>query len=832
MANRITHELNNILNNSYAVEDYYTKRSLASVASQTVFTADNCVQIESIDMYYRLKGYEVYDDQEGNSRKLQNLASQIVGMMSAYQRCFSVSFFNDSGYAKIYIGAHHSVALNIKQAVSGNLFNPSISNEWIAPAVLDRVQKHSRVIVGSHRLASGDIDGILNTMGTSDCLVSFLCVPCPIDLVNEEIGHIDSFLDSFQRISQTESAVGSGRVRQVHNDNHDILDVMDCLIREKRKLQSSALNGLWQVAVYVSSSSEDGLEKISSALVSAFRSNRDVEKDNVLPQHVDIEYVPIHRVSWSFPNVFVGAENYGGLNGNTLASIVDSGALASIVQFPTLPHKGFSVHHLGASAASTGAFDRFAPEPIDNDSFILGKMYDGAEYQFSVNSLRQHAFVTGTTQYGKSTTVKTILAEAYKRGISFVVIEAAKKDYWRIVRSQGLSQVEVYSFGLDAKPLFINPFKPEDNTLLEYHIQSLINALLSMFTADDPLPQILTNLVYRCYEEKGWNPRRRVMADTDLNYPVLDDLLKNLDYVIDEIDYEDDVKKNMRGVVRVRITSLIRQVGEFLNSERDTNIKSLFDTSAIIELDDLTREEKSFVAGVIALRVNEFSRQCNMEQTLQRLLVLEEAHHLIPNTEQRSITPNRAKCSDYFSDMLAEVSAYGTGLVVVDQRASAVSSATIANTGVKIVHSIREGQDRTIISTSMGLSEPETRLLDQLDVGQAIIAIPRATETCRISVYSNLLSNQNWHFGCLFCVDRKCKDWSKVITPFEVTYLQTNGITEKNLKYCINTIMSRSPRVLNITDKLCIAGMLCSKIGGQEMIIRQKLYDYYERMSS
>lgn len=825
MANRITHGLNEMFNNAPLIEDYFTKRNIASLYSQVHFTPDQCLTIRSIDMYYRIKGYELYESPEKNEVKMLQVTQQIVGTLSAAKVCFAVVFYNDGESTKVFFGANHTVAPDVKQSIVGNLFNSEVTNEWITPDKLSRMQRYNGLVVGVRSLSFGDIDRILNSQGTTDCMISFLCYPCSRASTKDAIDQVDDFLDSMQRLSQTEMSVGSSRVRRFNNDNHDILDVIDCLNKEKKLLQDADLNGLWQVAAYVSSSTRGGYDRGITALSSAYRNNYDPAVHNVLPVPLDLSFRPIERTQWLFPNIFVGNENYGGLMSNSLVSLADSNTIAAIIQLPMFSHKGFTVKHLGSSESSTGAFDRFAPA-ADTRAFNLGRMSVGEMYPFSIDSLRQHAFITGTTQYGKSTTVKKIISEAHIRSVPFIVIEAAKKDYWRIVRNKGMHGVTVYSFGQDAKPLYINPFIPEENTLLEYHIQSLINVLLSMFTAEDPLPQILTNLVYRCYEEKGWNPRRRVSAESDLDYPVLDDLLYHLDSVIEEIDYADDVKKNLRGVVRVRVTSLIRQVGEYLNSEKNTSIRELFATSSIIELDDFTETEKSFVAGIIAVRVNEYSRQCDMNHTLKRLLVLEEAHHLLPNAEQRSISLCRARCSDYFSNMLAEVSAYGTGILVVDQRASAVSSSAIANTGVKIIHSIREGQDREIVSRSMSLSDTESRLLDQLRVGEVIISVPQATEICRVQVDVDSIVDSAWTVACLFCDGRRCSNLSSHITDFEVNYLKANGISLRTLKYCIKTIESRQLQPFSTHEKICLAGYLSAGLGGQELLLRQTLFDY------
>jgi hypothetical protein len=456
---------------------------------------------------------------------------------------------------------------------------------------------------------------------------------------------------------------------------------------------------------------------------------------------------------------------------------------------------------------------------------------DGSTYSLSINDFRQHAFVTGATQYGKSTTVQKLLVEAFKKNIPFVVLEAAKKDYWRLTNKRGMNRIPVYSAGMDARKLLINPFQPEDNTRLEFHIQSLINALLAMFVQDDPLPQILTNLVYMCYEKRGWMTSQRVSAKENREYPILSDMLENLDECISSIGYSDDVKKDMKGVVTVRISSLIRQVGEFLNTRQNISIKDMYATSAIIELDDFDDVTKPFIASILAIKANEFSRQCSMVNKLHRLLVVEEAHHILPNAELRSSSPNSLRCSNYFSNMLAEVSAYGTGIIVVDQRASAISSSAIANTGVKIIHNIRQGDDIEAISRSMSLKEHEQSLLNKLNIGQVIISLPQTVEVCRVNVICDKESLSSMNIGCLLCNRDECITVNGIITPREEDIIENEDISMSALEKCIKSIECRHSIKLSHDEKICHVGRLVSKSADNNQIARQKLYDFNETQS-
>lgn len=63
------------------------------------------------------------------------------------------------------------------------------------------------------------------------------------------------------------------------------------------------------------------------------------------------------------------------------------------------------------------------------EKLLLGKSLHNDECSgIPYEKLCQHSFVTGSTGSGKTTTVKKILCDAYKKNVPFVVIEAAKKN--------------------------------------------------------------------------------------------------------------------------------------------------------------------------------------------------------------------------------------------------------------------------------------------------------------------------------------------------------------------------------------------------------------------
>jgi hypothetical protein len=74
-----------------------------------------------------------------------------------------------------------------------------------------------------------------------------------------------------------------------------------------------------------------------------------------------------------------------------------------------------------------------------------------------------------------------------------------------------------------------------------------------------------------------------------------------------------------------------------------------------------------------------------------------------------------------FADLLAEVRAYGEGLVIAEQIPSKLISDVIKNTAVKIVHRLPAKDDRDAVGATMNLTDAQSRYLVTLVPGEAAI---------------------------------------------------------------------------------------------------------------
>jgi hypothetical protein len=140
-------------------------------------------------------------------------------------------------------------------------------------------------------------------------------------------------------------------------------------------------------------------------------------------------------------------------------------------------------------------------------------------------------------------------------------------------------------------------------------------------------------------------------------------------------------------------------------------------------------DDKAFVMGLMfirlveARRAEEKRRKAPGKQGLKHLLVIEEAHRLLAAVgERREEEGNpRGKAVETFANLLAEIRAYGQGVLVADQVPVKLAPEVIKNTNLKIAHRVVAADDRAALAGAMAMNERQAHALAILTVGQAAV---------------------------------------------------------------------------------------------------------------
>jgi DNA helicase HerA-like ATPase len=382
----------------------------------------------------------------------------------------------------------------------------------------------------------------------------------------------------------------------------------------------------------------------------------------------------------------------------------------------------------------------------------LGGILDDAgqlagPFTVSTDTLNRHTFVAGATGAGKSQTVRHVLEQLHKAAVPWLVIEPAKAEYARMAGRIGGDRVTVIRPGApDAPPVGLNPLEPEPGFPMQTHIDLVRALFLAAFEAEEPFPQVLHQALIQCYTDLGWDPvlgESRIEGVTP-KHPQLGDLQRTALDVVTGIGYGREITDNVRGFIDVRISSLrLGTPGRFFEGGHPLDVADLLRRNVVLEIEDLGNDQdKAFLMGAVLIRLYEHLRTRHAAQPggpgepgsqfgLRHVTVIEEAHRLLKHVELGSPA---AHAVELFTALLAEIRAYGEGIMIAEQIPTKVVSDIVKNTALKIIHRLPAADDREVLGAAMNLDEAQSRHVVSMPPGRAVVFADGMDRPMRIVV--------------------------------------------------------------------------------------------------
>jgi uncharacterized protein len=386
----------------------------------------------------------------------------------------------------------------------------------------------------------------------------------------------------------------------------------------------------------------------------------------------------------------------------------------------------------------------------ERDWVELGAILDNQDrpvgtFRVPLATLNRHAFVTGATGAGKSQTVRHLLEQLTRAGLPWLVIEPAKSEYAAMAgRIEGLGQVTVVNpCDPEAVPVSVNPLAPEPGYPVQAHIDMVRALFQAAFGAGEPFPQIMSQALHRVYEGCGWDVVTGSGvpgANAAPAVPTLEQLQRAVLEVIEEAGCGNGPQGDVRGFAGTRLRSLrAGPAGRFLDGGHPADIGELLRRNAVLAIGDVgCDEDKAFLMGALIIRLVEHlrlrarrERGAGHSASLRNVVVIEEAHRLL-----RSRGADRASSDavELFAGMLAELRAYGAGIVVAEQIPAKLAPDVVKNTALKVVHRLPAGDDRHLVGATMNLGEDQSRQVVSLETGVAAVFADGMDRPLRVRV--------------------------------------------------------------------------------------------------
>jgi DNA helicase HerA-like ATPase len=363
-----------------------------------------------------------------------------------------------------------------------------------------------------------------------------------------------------------------------------------------------------------------------------------------------------------------------------------------------------------------------------------------------LESLNRHVFVCGATGAGKSQTVRALLEDATRAQIPWLVVEPAKAEY-RLMAARLAAAgpagtvaevVRIRPGESDAIAAGLNPLEPAADAAgrrfpLQTHADLVKALFIASFRSEEPFPQVLSAALTRVYEDAGWDMAlgETVAADPNPGYPSLTDLQRAAIRIVREIGYSQRITDDVLGFIKVRLSSLrLGTTGRFLEGGHQLDFGTLLRANAVLEIEDVGDDsDKAFLMGTVLIRLAEHLRMQHKAQPpgevrLRHLTVIEEAHRLLRRPEGAGSGPAggaAAHAVEMFAGLLAEIRAYGEGLIIAEQIPVRLVPDVIKNTAVKLTHRLPAADDRDAVGATMNMTRAQNRFLVTLPPGEAAV---------------------------------------------------------------------------------------------------------------
>jgi len=550
----------------------------------------------------------------------------------------------------------------------------------------------------------------------------WLVVAEPSDHIDTEIAELRTQLNVLRRYDEERSRYDVGRAE-----------------RRLAELDAFREAGLWNVRVLVGAATEQELRLIAPMLVGS----------------IDLAAHPYRLRSAEDPRDLadaLAARLADPVDGAQVPFAATAGALVALTGLPRGEVPGVRVLEPGVfDVTSETTPQKAGPEPAGGETaggetaIELGAILDGQErkvgtFRVPLATLNRHAFVTGATGSGKSQTVRHLLEQLTGAGVPWMAIEPVKSEYAAMAgRIAGAGQVTVINpSDPDAVPLSVNPLEPEPGYPVQAHIDMVRALFLAAFDAREPFPQIISQALQRAYEECGWDPvtgAGRPGAPAGPAVPTIAQLQRSALGVIEDVGYGRELRADVRGFVDVRLRSLrTGSAGRFFEGGHPADITELLRRNVVLAIEDVANDEdKAFLIGTLIIRLVEHLRlraRTAPVDGLAHVIVIEEAHRLLRASREGA----SAHAVELFASLLAEIRAYGEGIIVVEQIPAKLVPDVVKNTALKVLHRLPAADDREVVGAAMNLDDDQSRQVVSLRPGVAAVFADGMDRPLRIRV--------------------------------------------------------------------------------------------------
>lgn len=432
-------------------------------------------------------------------------------------------------------------------------------------------------------------------------------------------------------------------------------------------------------------------------------------------------------------------------------------------------------------------------DDVITDTLELGSVYHRGtiteqKHRVTLWEMNRHMLVAGATGSGKSTTIRHVLSQLWKRHqIPFLVLYPLNKVDYRLLLNDAdvASELLIFTLGDDnVSPFSFNPLRVPDGTLLKTHISRLMQAFRTAYELYAPLPMIYREALRRAYRAAGWDSIQSAGHETQ-QCPTMHDFFEHLRSVVDSLAYSGETRDNIRQASIIRIADLLENAGSVFAQDDTKNVAAILEHPTVMEMGRIgaTTDTNLVLGFFLASLAGLFERRARTE-ALHHITVIEEAHRLMGVSTKNPSSPQQS-VSDDFANMLSEVREFGEGIIIAEQIPSELIKNAVGNTYVKVMHRLEDEDSFEMFSNIFNLNQQQIRYARMLQSGHVLVRDSRGrplhvqiipdqlTETYDISDTGIQHHMQPW-FVSNSKVPHSPTDWLDIVWRSSATITKSN----------------------------------------------------------
>jgi hypothetical protein len=331
----------------------------------------------------------------------------------------------------------------------------------------------------------------------------------------------------------------------------------------------------------------------------------------------------------------------------------------------------------------------------------LGNIVQGdreiREFRISLLDVNKHLAIFSSTGSGKTTLIINILLQLLDRNIPFLAIDF-KKDLRHLAREY---PIKVLRWNW----LKINPLQPPKGVEEKQWMTILADIMAHVFgwfwASENYLMQFM-NQLYENHKGK--------------RYPTIREVYELI------VSTEETSRRisEYRDVVMNRLASMLIVLKDVIDCEHGFPIEELLNYPVVIELDGLRRDEANFLVEYLLAYIFAYRIANNQRGSIKHVLVFDEATRVF--FRKREWKETTVELGMPFIDTVPQIIRdYREGMIFAAQEPSIISHSVLANTNLKLVGFLGEGEDIEAIARSLDLSDEERSAISKLEVGYWLV---------------------------------------------------------------------------------------------------------------